>query len=124
MVIGSNQRFEIVSKSPDSIPPGWRDRLDRLFGTKDWEDRFYKERTLVDIFQGDRKVVEKNLTLQGLGAYYGERLRTVFPVVAPNPCTLYSNENRPLFQLYFAASNAGRGGELALKIASHILSKI
>ena len=37
-----------------------------LFGTKNWESRFYKEHTLVDIFNGDRIVVEKNLTLKGV----------------------------------------------------------
>jgi three-Cys-motif partner protein len=114
----------LMTKSPDDIPTAWRDRLNMLFGTKDWEAKFYKERTLVDIFDGDMTVIEKNLTLQGLGAYYGERLRTVFPVVAPNPRVLHSSGNRPLFQLFFAAANPGKGGEIALKIAEHILSKI
>ena len=113
-----------MTKSPSDIPPGWRSRLDTLFGTKDWESRFYKERTLIDIFHGDMTVVEKNLTLQGLGAYYADRLRSVFPVVAPNPRVLRSSGNRPLFQLFFAAANAGRGGQIALKIAEHILKNV
>ncbi len=114
----------LMTRSPDDIRAGWRKRLDLLFGTKDWEGRFYKERTRVDIFDGDMTVIEKNLTLRGLGAYYGERLATVFPIVAPNPCVLHSNRNRPLFQLFFAAANPGKGGAIALKIAAHILSKI
>ncbi len=79
---------------------------------------------LIDIFNGDLTVIEKNLTLEGLGAFYAERLRTVFPVVAPNPRTLRNDGNRPLFQLFFAAANTGRGGEIALKIAKHILDII
>jgi len=114
----------LMTKAPNDIPDGWRNSLDALFGTKDWETRFYKERTLVDIFSGDMTVIEKNLTLRGLGAYYGERLQTVFPVVAPNPRVLHSNSNRPLFQLFFAASNPGKGGAIALKIAKHILENI
>lgn len=114
----------LMTKSPSEIPPRWRDRLDKLFGSKEWESRFYRERTLINIFDGDMTVIEKNLTMQGLGAYYGERLRTVFPVVAPNPRVLHSDGNRPLFQLFFAAANPGRGGEIALKIAAHILNKI
>ncbi|HEV2295756.1 MAG TPA: three-Cys-motif partner protein TcmP [Tepidisphaeraceae bacterium] len=102
----------LMTKSPTDIPPGWRSRLDMLFGSKDWESKFYKERTLVDIFNGDTTVVEKNLTLQGLGAYYGERLGSIFPVVAPNPRMLRSSGNRPLFQLFFAAANAGRADRL------------
>jgi len=62
--------------------------------------------------------------LKGLGAYYGERLRSVFPIVAPNPSILRSSGKRPLFQLFFAAANAGRGGQIALRIAEHILKKI
>jgi three-Cys-motif partner protein len=115
----------LMTKSPDDIPAGWRQRLDKLFGAKDWEGRFYKELTLVDIFNGDMTVIEKNVTLEGLGAYYGERLRTVFPVVAPNPRVLHSDGNRPLFQLFFASgANPDRGGKIALKIAAHILSKM
>jgi three-Cys-motif partner protein len=114
----------LMTKSPGDIPTGWRNRLSSLFGTGEWESRFYKQRTLVDIFHGDMTVIEKSLTLQGLGAYYGERLRTVFPAVAPNPRVLHSDTNRPLFQLFFAAANPGKGGEIALKIAEHILKKI
>lgn len=114
----------LMTKLPADIPAAWRTRLDMLFGTREWEQRFYKERTLPDIFHGDITVVEKSLTLQGLGAYYAERLRSVFPIVAPNPRVLRSARNRPLFQLFFAAANPGRGGQIALKIAEHILQKI
>jgi three-Cys-motif partner protein len=114
----------LMTKSPNDIPAAWRDRLDKLFGTKDWEKQFYKEKTLVDIFHGDMTVIEKNLTLQGLGAYYNERLRTVFPKVAPNPRVLRTSGNKPLFLLCFAASNRGNGGDIALRIAQHILDKI
>jgi three-Cys-motif partner protein len=114
----------LMTKLPTDIPAAWRDRLDMLFGTKDWEKQFYKEKTLVDIFHGDMTVIEKNLTLQGLGAYYNERLRSTFPKVAPNPRILRSSGNVPLFLLCFAAANAGKGGDIALKIAKHILDKI
>ena len=111
----------LMMKSPDEIPPGWRSSLDRMFGTKDWETQFYKQKTRINIFNDDETVIEKSLTLRGLGSYYNGRLKTVFPVVAPNPRVLYSDKNRPLFQLFFAAGNAGKGGQIALDIASHIL---
>lgn len=114
----------LMTKSPNDIPQSWRARLEKLFGTSDWEQRFYKKHTLRDIFDGDMTVVQKALTLEGLGAYYGERLRTVFPVVAPNPRILCSESNRPLFQLFFAAANPGKGGAIALNIAKHILENI
>jgi three-Cys-motif partner protein len=115
----------LMTKSLTGMLTGWRSRLDKLFGTKDWQSRFYKERTNVDIFTGDMTVVEKQLTLEGLGAYYGERLRSLFPVVAPNPRVLRSDANRPLFQLFFATgADPRKGGAIALRIAAHILSKI
>jgi three-Cys-motif partner protein len=114
----------LMTKSPGDIRVAWRKRLDNLFGTDEWEAEFYKERSHLDIFGEDNTVTEKDLTLSGLGAYYDRRLRSIFPVVASNPCVLRSSGNLPLFQLFFAASNPGKGGEIALRIAAHILNKI
>lgn len=114
----------LMTKSPAGIRKSWRDRLDRVFGSNAWETRFYKEHRLIDIFSGDITVVEKNLTFEGLGTFYAERLKGIFPVVAPNPRVLRAADNKPLFQLFFAAANAGKGGQIALRIAEHILKKI
>ncbi len=56
--------------------------------------------------------------------FYKNRLETVFPKVAPNPRILKDSSGRPLFQLFFAAANGGRGGDIAIKIAKHILNTI
>ncbi|MEM7806834.1 MAG: three-Cys-motif partner protein TcmP [Planctomycetota bacterium] len=115
----------LMTRNPADIPDGWRLRLDKLFGSGAWEERFYRPRTITDIFSGDFQVVEKALTLQGLGAFYKEQLQKVFPVVAPNPCTLRSSGNHPLFQLFFAAgAQPDRGGNIAVRMAKHILDKI
>jgi three-Cys-motif partner protein len=114
----------LKKKSPEDISAAWRRKLAAFFGTEEWESRFYKKAIHMDIFHGDRTLIEKQLTLPELGAYYDERLRTVFPIVAENPRILLSNENSPLFQLSFAAGNKGRGGQLALEIASYILDNI
>ena len=114
----------LLTRYPQDIPAGWRDRLNKMFGSEDWQDRFYKTKTSANIFSGPEEVVEKALTLQGLGAYYRERLDRVFAKVAPNPRMLLNSRNSPLFQLHFAAGNPGRGGEIALRIAEHILNNI
>ena len=110
----------LMTRYPADIPDAWRARLNIMFGTGDWEQRFYKERRLIDIFNGDVAIVEKNLTFNGLAAYYEERLKSVFPVVAPTGRVLKTDAGQPLFQLFFAAGNP-RGGRIALKIAKHIL---
>jgi three-Cys-motif partner protein len=114
----------LLTRYPEDMPMGWRSRVSLMFGSDDWQQRFYRRRTIESMFSGPETVVEKSLTLQGIGAYYMERLKEAFPVVAPNAVVLRNNRNAPLFQLFFAAGNPGRGGEIALKIASHILDKI
>lgn len=49
----------LMTRDPKDIPPSWRTRLDKLFGSKDWEQRFYRERTITGIFNGDFTVVER-----------------------------------------------------------------
>ena len=110
----------LMTHYPKDIPDAWRARLDALFGTNEWEQRFYRQRRQTDIFLGDVTVVEKQLTLSGLAAFYEERLRSVFPVVAPNSRVLKTDAGQSLFQLFFAAGNT-RGGPVALRIATHIL---
>ncbi len=114
----------LLTRDPQDIPPGWQDRLNKMFGSEDWQRRFYRTKTTANIFSGPEEVVEKALTLQGLGSYYRERLAKVFSRVAPNPRMLLNSRNSPLFQLHFAAANPDRGGEIALRIAEHILNNI
>jgi three-Cys-motif partner protein len=114
----------LLTRFPKDIPGPWRTRLNKFFGTDIWEEKFYKKKTLVDIFSGNETIIEKHLTTEGLGAFYKSRLDVVFPVVAPNPRVLRTSSGRPLFQLFFAAANPGRGGQIALGIAKHILEKI
>ena len=116
----------LMTRYPADIPDSWRTRLTTLFGTEDWEPKFYKQRRLIDIFSDeDRTIVEKNLTLSGLAAFYEERLKSAFPKVAPNSRVLKTDSGQPLFQLFFAAANPGRGGDLAIKdrqthLGSHV----
>ena len=114
----------LLTEKPQDIPSHWRNRLDKMFGTRAWHNRFYAEREIENIFDGSKTVVEKNLTLRGLGKFYFERLVKLFPAVAPNPRILTNTRGSPLFQLFFAAGNAGRGGEIALRIAKYILEHI
>lgn len=114
----------LFTSRPEDIPPSWHARLTLMFGSEDWLGRFYPPQVIPSMFGESETVVEKKLTLEGLGAYYKERLKAVFPVVAKNPCMLRNTRNHPLFQLFFAAASPGRGGEIALQIAEYILTRI
>ena len=98
-----------------NIPDGWRHRLTEVFGTEEWEDRFYEHR---ETFFGEAK--EKVVGLEGIGEFYEERLEDVFSEVAPNSRALYNSQGNPMYLLCFAASNP-KGAPTAVRIAQHIL---
>lgn len=115
--IGVNRMLPRHGKTPES----WEKRLDRMFGTEDWRDRFYSKTRQTSFIEDDEKL-EKIATIEGIGEFFNERLREIFPGVAPNARTLSRSDGAPLYQLCFAAANP-KGSEIAIKIASHLLEK-
>lgn len=101
------------------ISPGWRKRLDLIFGTPDWYDEFYKTETTTDLW-GETTRTVKNASFERIGAYFLNRLRTIFAGVAERPQILINSRNNPIFTLCFAAGNK-RGAPTAVKIAQDIL---
>ncbi len=102
------------------IDEAWRDRLNRIFGTSDWEAAFYQRREMQTLFE-QVESVEKVATFGRIKEFLLERLRDEFADVAQNPLVL-ENSRAPLFLLCFAVGNE-RGAALAVKIAQHILRR-
>jgi three-Cys-motif partner protein len=96
-------------------------KLDELFGDTGWRERFYAKSNQVGLFESGDEIV-KTADLAAIERYFIERLRTIFPIVANNPSRLCNSKNNPLFALFFAAGNGGKGGKIALRIAKHILN--
>jgi three-Cys-motif partner protein len=102
------------------IPEGWRRRLDTVFGEPNWFNVFFpKERSTLfrEEFDNYRKV-----NVETIGRYYNQRLGSIFAEVAPNPLTLTTRKNVPLFLLCFAAANP-KAAALAIRIAQDILRR-
>jgi three-Cys-motif partner protein len=120
--IGVNR---LLTRDYKDIQPKWKDRLDRMFGTIEWKDQFYrKQKTLGDLFSQSQADAElKSAKIQSIGDFYHSRLKMIFSCVAPNPTILRNSTNSPIFQLHFAAGNP-RGGQIALRIAGHILDQV
>lgn len=97
----------------------WRERLNRIFGTGDWESAFYQRKETRTLF-GDDKSVEKIATFDRIKEFVLGRLRGEFADAAPNPLVLENSRHAPLFVLFFAVGNE-RGAPVAIKIAQHIL---
>jgi three-Cys-motif partner protein len=116
--IGVNR---LLTRSGD-IPTGWRRRLDLLLGTTDWYDEFYQVETKPTLFQDEEERVVK-ASIEAIGKYFNDRLRTVFHAVAAQPGVLRNSANCPLYLLCFAAGNP-TGAPIAMRIADSLLKKV
>src|SRR4030043_59860 len=99
------------------------DCLNRIFGPKDWFEHFYKTRTLDDLFGKSVDIISKACDFDGIGSFYKNRLKTIFPGVAEEPRVFYNSRGSALFQLFFAAGNT-KGAPIAIKIAEHLIRNI
>ena len=102
-----------------NIPKHFRDILDKIFGTKDWEKEFYKKDSELDLFGDEFESVEK-VPMEVIARYFIERLNSVFAGVAEKPCHLKNSRGNSLYILCFAVGNPKAKG-IALDIANHIL---
>jgi three-Cys-motif partner protein len=93
----------------------WGNRLTAFFGTDGWTEAFYRPSAQPSLFD-DVAGFEKQASFESIGAFFSERLKTVFPQVASNSLMLMNSRNVPIFALYFPASNS-----TAVGIANHIL---
>lgn len=116
--IGVNR---LLTRSGD-IPESWRQALNRLLGTEDWYDEFYRIETTVTLFGDEERVVKRSTEV--IGKYFNRRLESVFAGVAPEPAVLRNSRNVPLYLLCFAVGNPGKGRDIALRIANHILQGV
>jgi len=108
-------------KNDGKINELWAQKLDTIFGTREWYKEFYKTTVNIGLF-GDILTTEKIVTIKDIGDYFIKRLKTIFAGVADNPLPFYNSKNNPLFLLCFAAGNA-KGAPTAIKIAQDILRK-
>jgi len=93
----------------------FRDRLDAVFGGREWMNAFYREQQS-GFFPDPDGNIEKGCNMQAIGDYFMERLSSIFAGVAQTRCVLRNSRRSPLFQFFFAASHP-----LAIKIADDIL---
>jgi three-Cys-motif partner protein len=103
------------------VPEGWRNRLDLFLGSDDWYRAFYQVETTTNLF-GEEETTVAKAGIETIGKYFVERLKSVFPGVAPKPKILMNSMNCPLYLFCFAVSNPNpKAWGIALDIANHIL---
>jgi three-Cys-motif partner protein len=99
----------------------WAQRLTRIFGTEVWKEAFYRAPTQGRLF-GAETALEKDADFDAIGAFFVQRLETVFAQVVKKPLPLCNTKNVPIYLLCFAAGNP-TGAPTAVRIASHILRR-
>ncbi len=103
------------------IDESWQASLDRIFGTSEWRDRFYRLDTRLNLFGERHQTLERTATPVSIEAFINERLASCFEAVAKG-LVLRNSRSSPLYLLCFAAANK-RGAPVALKIAQDILDE-
>lgn len=106
----------LTSKEPS---PAWSERLDRLFGSDEWREEFYKPSKQESLFSSEPEL-KKVADFDAIGRYFVQRLQTEFTEVAEKPLALFNSKNIPIYLLCFAAANP-KGAKTAIKIADYIL---
>ena len=110
----------------EDISASWRARLDRVFGTTDWQSAFYKTDGQKLLFQNDESgLVKVGDPIQAITNYYQARLASIFPKVAPHPRYLCNDKRKsPMFILTFAmASDNPKAHKAGMNIARYILER-
>lgn len=115
--LGSAVNRLLTNKKPP--PDAWARALTRTLGTDAWRDAFYRKKQMVGLFDLV-ETEEKEADFDAIGAFFVDRLRSVFCKVAENPLPLRNSTNVPIFLLCFAAGNP-KGAPTAVKIASELL---
>ena len=95
--------------------------LNRVFGSQEWQSGLYRTQVQQTLFGDEAHIIRGDQ--QAIVDLYLAKLRDVFPAVSNNPRWLRNSRNSPQFAFMFAAANPGRGGRIALEIATHLLNR-
>lgn len=106
------------------IPDAWATRLDRLFGTGEWREEFFKPSVQQSLFRGDEATYLKDAPTERVVGYVRNRLATAFAAVS-DIGVLRNTRNAPLFALVLGVSNRSlRAQKAALGIANNLVRKL
>ncbi|NLW71413.1 MAG: three-Cys-motif partner protein TcmP [Chloroflexi bacterium] len=102
------------NRLPESIYSG---KLDEMFGTQTWKDRFYTTDEPLALFEQRPRTV-RSADWKIVVSFLVERLKTTFNCVLEDPLVLMNRNNNPMYALCYASQNM-----TGLRIAKDIVSK-
>ena len=114
------QALQRMLRKDGQMEQSWIDCINRLLGDSSWATSFYEENPQISLFV-DSAIIKSASTVD-VEKYIIQRLKQIFPAVAPKPKIFYNRKNSPIFLFCFAAASNSRAAQrLALNIAGHIL---
>lgn len=103
------------------IPEVWRMQLDRVFGTSDWFDEFYRPSGQQSLLDDTQHAQFKDASTDHVVEYVRRRLQVVFPAVS-NAGILRNSKGSPLFALILGvSSHSPAAQQTARRIADHLV---
>lgn len=113
--------FRQATRNAEALDGSKRAALTRMIGTADWEQDWYRLTSRTNLFGDIDERLARTAEVDDMEAYFGKRLRTLFPKVLP-PLRLNDDRGIPQFSLFFAISNPKPAAiRVASRIAGHIL---
>ncbi|MCI5149880.1 MAG: hypothetical protein D3916_10930 [Candidatus Electrothrix sp. MAN1_4] len=79
-----------------------KEALDKLFGTREWENAFYTTNTQLGLFE-TKEDTRRTLTIKQMEEWVSNRLKEIFPYVS-KPAVL-PKTGAQLYSLYFCVAN-------------------
>lgn len=101
-------------------PEAWKQRITRMFGTREWENEFYRTASQTELGLGFEPTKSRDVDCDGVSKFLLDRLGDIFYKVHPTPFVLKNNRNNPLYLFCFACGNE-KGSKTAMRIADHLL---
>jgi len=106
------------------IPDSWVAHLDRLFGTHDWYEEFYRPSPQQSLFDMDDEALMKEASTRQVVDYVRKRLSTEFAAVS-NAGVFRNSKGAPLFALVLGVSSTSPAAQkAALSIANHLVKDL
>ncbi len=90
-----------------AIPDEWAHRIDDHLGPCEWRLAFYRKAVKADLFD-TVTATEKDVDVEGLRAFVGDRLQEIFPYVHPNAVPLKNSKGIVLYDLFIICANPSR----------------
>lgn len=108
--------------SSGQIDPMWESKLDALFGSTDWRDAFYADKSQGELFGVASRI--KSANEAQILSYIKKRMQSIFAGIS-DFAVLRNSTGYPMFALLMGVTNPSpRALSSALRISNHLIANL